>query len=422
MSQAVKRGVVILIALLVISGGVAVFTLVQKQSLEQQNQNLQSQLTDVQKEKEDRQTKVKKYDADLKQFSDRLAQKDKEKDQVQRTYDDLKSKTDELSSQVSQASQERDDWKNRMETIRRERDDLMTKLQNRPEKIVYKEREEPQPASTPEQPAPAVTAPQGEEYWARVLKEKAGLQIEIEKARADVSQSALQMTELKKQNSDLQIEIKKLTDDKEDIERKIKYGEDLANNLSVELARSKNDQKFVNDRAEKFKSENLELQNQVKQLSSTKVALERTIARMTDDKNGIQKKLTETESVIQGRIDEIWQIKQNLDKKIGDLPVKNSPGEVELPPIIVNANGQGDGGHAAKAQGGIISINDANNFVIADLGEGDGSQVGRVLKVYRGNAEIATLEVIQVRKDISAADIKQKSTKLKVGDIVRFAQ
>ena len=260
------------------------------------------------------------------------------------------------------------------------------------------------------------------------------MQLDLEKAKADLDQSVLQVGELKKQNADLQLEAKNLTDAKEEIEhklqqsqqefdRKVKYNEDLANSLSLEIARAHSDQKQANDHAENVKQENTKLQSQLKQLSTTKLALEKTIAQINQEKSVMQKKLAETEGVIQGRIDEIWQIKQNLDKKISDLP--KSSGEVELPPIIVNAQqGQNDAPAkavvAAKTQGSIISINEANNFVIVDFGEGDGSQVGRKLKVYRGNNQVAALEVIQVRKDISAADIKQKSTVLRVGDIVRY--
>ena len=75
---------------------------------------------------------------------------------------------------------------------------------------------------------------------------------------------------------------------------------------------------------------------------------------------------------------------------------------------------------AGKTQGSIISINETNNFVIVDLGqENSPVSVGNVLKVYRNSNEIATLEVIQVRRDICAADIKEKSTELKVGDVVK---
>ena len=64
----------------------------------------------------------------------------------------------------------------------------------------------------------------------------------------------------------------------------------------------------------------------------------------------------------------------------------------------------------------------SNNFVIVDLGQENSSvSVGNALKVYRNSNEIATLEVIQVRRDICAADIKDKTSELKVGDIVKFS-
>ena len=92
----------------------------------------------------------------------------------------------------------------------------------------------------------------------------------------------------------------------------------MADNLSIDLARSRNDQKAVNDRADKLKEENLELLSQIRDLTSTKLELERTVSRLTDDKDAMQKKLIETESVIQSRIDDIWKIKESLDKKLSE--------------------------------------------------------------------------------------------------------
>jgi hypothetical protein len=40
------------------------------------------------------------------------------------------------------------------------------------------------------------------------------------------------------------------------------------------------------------------------------------------------------------------------------------------------------------------------------MGESSGVGPGNQLKVFRGNKEIGTVEVIETRKDISAADIK----------------
>lgn len=411
MSQAVRRGIILLAVLLLVLAVISVAIFAQKRTLEEQNQNLQAQLTEYQNKESALLAKTKKLQDDSKVMNDRIAQKDKEKAEVQGMYDELKSKYDAVDGQMAQVARERDDWKNRLETTRRERDELMKKLRNQPEKIVYKERE---PAPVPP------TAGQGEGYWAQVLKEKAVLQLELEKVKSDLDQSVLEIVDLKKRNSDMQLEIKTIQNEKEEIVRKIKYGEDLANNLSVEVARARNDQKMTNDRADKLKDENRQLQDQIKQLTATKVTLERNLTRLGEDKDKMGKKLTQTESVIQSRIDEIWQIKQNLDQKITDLPVKSSPTEVELPAIIVNAAPAGPPAAAPKEkQHAIISINETNNFVIVDLGEADGSRVGQALKVYRGGNDIASLEVIQVRKDISAADIKNKSVQLKVGDIVR---
>ena len=69
--------------------------------------------------------------------------------------------------------------------------------------------------------------------------------------------------------------------------------------------------------------------------------------------------------------------------------------------------------------GKILSVNQENNFVIVDLGASSGIRIGDTLSVYRGTKYIASLEVIQVRKDICAADIREKGAKIKAGDIIR---
>ena len=143
----------------------------------------------------------------------------------------------------------------------------------------------------------------------------------------------------------------------------------------------------------------------------------------------MQKKLVETESVIQNRIDDIWKIKEGLDKKLSENT--STAGSVELPPIIVNSpNGNAQQAEAAapapaassgKTEGSIISINESNNFVIVDFGQENSSvSVGNVLKVYRNAQQVATLEVIQVRREICAADIKDKTADIKVGDVVKI--
>ena len=66
-----------------------------------------------------------------------------------------------------------------------------------------------------------------------------------------------------------------------------------------------------------------------------------------------------------------------------------------------------------------MSVNDQSNFVIVDIGEKRGLRAGDTLGVYRGVDYIARLEVLQVRPDIAAADLKEQSAQVKVGDTVR---
>ena len=448
MSMAVRVSVWVLGVLVVISAAVAVLALMQKQTLQGQNQFLHSQIADDQTKLANLTTRAKKLEDDADQLNNKITQTQQEKAQAQSLYDELKHKSDDLQAQIDQANSDRDDWKNRFETLSHQRDDLMQKLKNRPTQIIYKDRIVQSPSSAPSagaanSAAPSasvidVTSGQGEQYWASVLKQKAALQVELEKEKTQLDQAALQVVDLKKQNSDLQVQVKQVSNEKDEIIQKIKYGQDLADNLSIDLARSRDDQQSVDERAGKLKKENLELMSQIRDLSSSKLDLERTVSRLTDDKDAMQKKLIETESVIQNRIDDIWKIKQGLDKKLSEnAPSSTTPGSMELPPIIVNAPANSNQQQAAvaqqaqssntgqategKRQGSIISINESNNFVIVDFGqENSAVSVGNSLRVFRNSSSIATLEVIQVRRDICAADIKDKSDALKVGDIVKF--
>ncbi len=451
MSKAVKQSILILVLLLVVSIAVALMTLLEKQKLQTKNQSLGREVSDYESRQSQMMVESQKLKEQVQSLTDQLAAKDRDRSKFQSQFEEIKSRYDQLNTQVEQLNKERDDFKGRVTTVGAERDRLMKELQARPEKVVekvvYKDRPAEQSAAPVSNAQTIMTAaaPSGdssvvkdaeddstkqqaeESHWAEVFKQKAALEIEIEKSRKALDESAIQIVELKKQSADMQLVIDKFRSERDEIIRKIKYGEDLSDNLSIELARAKNDQKFTAERADKLSVENSKLQTQVKMLSSTKLSLEKTISRLTDDREQIQKKLIESESVIQSRIDDIWKIKQNIDQRVESMPKGDAP--VELAPIVVNSNGmvsEAPVENAApapaetpKSHANIVSINSDNNFVIIDVGEKDGVKMGDTFRAYRGNKEIARLEVIQLRRDISAADIKKKTTQLQVGDVVR---
>ena len=176
------------------------------------------------------------------------------------------------------------------------------------------------------------------------------------------------------------------------------------------------------DRMNNIGEENNTLHEQLKGLTATKIGLEKNIVKLQGDKRQIEDKLYETEGVIQNRVEQIYQLKDTLEKDFKPSTKNPRTGEIELSPIVVNGGDKGMNEvkvPPAGQNGNVVSINSDNNFVIVNLGEDTGVKIGDKLNIYRGAQYIAGLEVIQVRKDICAADIKSKMIDIEVGDTVR---
>lgn len=460
MSKAAKQSIFILIGLLVASLGFAGLTLMAKQKVEQQKLILEKNL-------QESQAQAKSSLVEVQKLKDQVGKEQEEKSKSKKTIADMEKRVEDMVVQISEITSERDKWKQRLDNIKKERDELLVKLKEKPEpqiiyqeKIVYKEKE-PEPAPPVEAPQPQAPdnperifteqAPEAaepktpvaiadetredvpeslqdaqEEHWAQLLKEKAALELEMDKLKKELSEYSIEIVELKQANEALQIELDTVKHEKEEMEADIQHNEALVNNLSVELARTKNDRKFVADKVAKLEQQNTELRQQIKKLSSAKTAVEKSIVRLVQDKDGVQKKLEQTETLVQSKIDEIWEIKDSLDRSFQAAKSTPTAGEVELPPIVVSAGGSSHPGGSFSLdgikpgfEGKIVSINEGNNFVIIDVGEKRGVHPGDILGVYRGSEYIARLEVIQARQDISAADLKDQWAKVKVGDIVR---
>ncbi len=335
----------------------------------------------------------------------------------------LQEQLDGINNQITQLTVERDDWKNKVDSLRKERDDVMAKFQEKssvPPQIIYKE--VPTKGEAPSAP---------DQYWADTIKQKASLEIKVNNFQNQLSSKAIEADELKKKNSDLMLELGQLKNEKEEIDHKIKESEDLADSMAIELAKERNNRKYFDEKLDKFKGENSQLRTQIKELTSTKITLEKNISELKKSKDAVEKRLAEAENIVQGRLDDILNIKNSLEQRFPSVKqaaaqaaVSQAQGkskEVELPPIVVSATASGNNDSAVPAgfNGKVVSINGDENFVVVDIGQDSGIHVGDRLSVYHDNQYISDLEIIQVRKNVSAADIKEKSADLRVGDTVR---
>ena len=439
MSKAAKQSILILIILILGSLGFAGYTYFEKMKLEEANEGLNQKLTQSDAREKKNLQDIKQLQGTLDGKTTELTKVSNEKNNLDKRLSASQAELARLGDQVNKISQERDLFKNRVDEVSKIRDELVTKLKEKTEaEKAMQESQQSQQAKAVQPQTPVMgssTFPQSatrtvaqemdeDTYWADVVKQKAELEVKISHLEEDLSGKVLEIVGLKQENADFQIEIDNLKQEKSEVEREIKYKSDLVNNLSLELARTKNDKKFLNDKFEKMSVENKDIRAELKKLVNVKGALEKNIVKLSDEKSTIEKQLTETDSIIQSKIDEIWEVKDSIDETFKTTRGIPKSDEVELPPIVVSTEGsphkfQEPLSSSPGFNGKIVSINEENNFVIVDIGENSGIKTGDILSVYRDSKYIARLEVIQVRKDISAADIKDQWTKPKAGDIVR---
>ncbi len=426
MPKAAKFSIFILIFFLVVSLAFGFYSLLQKQKIEKEKENLQGELAASQAREKESIVKIKNLEVEVKTIFE-------EKSELNRQLADAKQQVEDLLGQIDEVSNERGEWKKELDQIKKERDELLAKLDN----ITDGTAVSAENSSAPAQGTPADIDPSkipsitDREYWASILRQKAALEVEANRFKEELSKHLVTLVDLKEQNAKFAIELESLRRIKEDMIRELKNKEELANNLSLELARAKNDRKFAADTIEKLNNENVDLRDQMKNLLSTKGQLEKSILALSGEKNKLEKKLAQMEGVIQEKIEQVWDIKTDLDQKFtssakseaADDALTPKPAvDLQLPPIVVSQGAQKDSAvreEKTGLEGQILSVNEDNNFVIINLGETAGVRVGDTLNVYRGSRYIARVRIIQVRKDISAADIQEQAVTLQVGDSVK---
>jgi predicted nuclease with TOPRIM domain len=238
--------------------------------------------------------------------------------------------------------------------------------------------------------------------------------------RTQLKDITFKTDEIMRERNSISMELKTITQVKEDLERRAAYNEKLSSSLSEDLVREKNDKEVLLEQLNKLREDNVQMRLQIKDLESTKATLYRKLDSLEQERNTIKKKLGEAESAVSERVEEIVKIKNDLGEiKKGTPAVVPGTRTVELAPIIVHGKQE-----VAKPTltGRVLSLNKENEFVIIDLGNDAGVKVNDKFNVYRDNKFIGSIEVIMMRKDISAADIKEIAVneEIKTGDIVKL--
>lgn len=335
---------------------------------------------------------------------------------VDRIESDLKANQTKIASlqdEKEKAIQDVKDLSSRLELASRARDELIEKLKNqRKEEVVVA--------------APQETAPQNTDaYWGQILKAKTDLELQLSSIRDELKSLQSSNESLQREKSTLEIDISSLRNEKQDLLRQLDYNRKLLDSISQEVVREKNDKVAIQESFKAIKAENAILSRRLKSLNSHKETLDKKIQDLQEGKSDIEKRLSTMETMLEERVSQINSLKEDLDAIRNVKPItalgKKPKESVELPAIVVRSFPPVEKTEtgASLFAGKILAINLDNNFVVIDLGSASNVKSGDKFNVYRDGKPIGSIEVIQVKDNVSACDIKKMITPFKSGDNIK---
>ncbi|MCM8792589.1 MAG: hypothetical protein NC826_05580 [Candidatus Omnitrophica bacterium] len=319
---------------------------------------------------------------------------------------DLQSKLDEVNRQLDEFSLKNSELEKKYEAVIKERDGLLEKIKSITTTVPYNETVA---LSIP-------TAAPEEAYWATVLKKKADLEIKLNQLKNEVNNLKIQLKELGNVKSSLELEIKNIIQEKQDVERRLSYNEKLLDSISIELVREKEDKRKLEELFKILKRGYRIAIHKINNLNEDKLDLERKFQQIQKDNMELVRKIKEMDMVLGKKILETEELKEKY------LSVRSStPQSVELPPIIIRSAEPKEPVISNKElfKGRVLAVNREHNFIVIDLGEEQGVKIGDLFSIYRENEKIAEVEVIQIRKNVCACDIRQQNVPIAVGDLVK---
>ena len=176
--------------------------------------------------------------------------------------------------------------------------------------------------------------------------------------------------------------------------------------------------KALSDEVGKLRDENITLKRELIMANKNKIQLQNKLKDTIKKEGNLQKTVEEVKNVLKEKKMMFSELENQLTEAVGSSAASSasSSGPIELPPIVVKPNASGNNKSVATTssaagalKGEVLAVNKNDNFVIIDLGENSGVKPGFKFDVVRSGTAIGNIEVIETRKEISAADIKNIS-------------
>lgn len=322
---------------------------------------------------------------------------------------ELERRVESMRREMDQVEQERSDLRDRYQRVSSERDELARRLEERPVEEVERVRVDPAPVRPDDKTA---------DYWADFVQQRAELQARLEEFEQKLLDAQNEMAQLRRRNKELSLEFDEAQKGRERLRQEIERKERALRLMSMDLVSERQSRGQAVEELNKLREETSGLKNEIMTANRRKGKVQERLKEVLEERNKLERKIADTESILKERSLTFERLHADLEKTIqeGRQITAIDSGSVELPPIVVRP----DRPDLRGLQGEIIAVNQEERFVVFNLGEEEGLRPGVVLEVMRGNRSVGTLEVIETRRNISAADIKEVAGgfNIREGDIV----
>ena len=250
-------------------------------------------------------------------------------------------------------------------------------------------------------------------FVANLIKQKVGLEVEMERLKNEIEPKNQAISRLKAESVDKDLRLAKLQEEKNLVEQRLKDSEQVAQIISNDLFREKDVNKDDKRMSETIAMENNALKSRISELED----IAKEYNGLLVEKEGMKAKLARLESDVEYKNQEINKFKIALQESVvksqeARAEAYHSPEELDLPPIRAQKIAKLTTpslerlGEKLELKGRIVTVNKEHNFVVIDLGKQDGIDIGNKFNVYRGETFLGSVEIIQTRDRIAAADIK----------------
>ncbi|RKY40701.1 MAG: hypothetical protein DRP76_01365 [Candidatus Omnitrophota bacterium] len=244
------------------------------------------------------------------------------------------------------------------------------------------------------------------------IKERAELKIQVKELKDKLLEMRQKLSQLSGENKELSLKIDDLENKKEEIGKNLRYKERIIQLISKDLVNEKEKNKDMQEQLSRLREENAQLKQELVMLNKEKVELTQKLRQIAEEKEKLEGKVSQVEKVLKEKVLLFSQLKEELSSALeGKKKV-----EVKLPPIVVSPKEAEKKAiekeeiapiSERRLEGTILAVNTKERFAIIDLGENNGVEKGMKFSVIRDNRNIATIEVIETRREVSAADIKE---------------